>query len=58
MGPIEIVIAYSLAILYLFFKFVVLYHAAKNQKGSFWVLAVILPIVDFYYYYKYVKVDR
>jgi hypothetical protein len=57
MGPVETVITYTSAILYLLFKFVVIYHAAKNQKGYFWVLVVILPIVDFYYYYKYVKVN-
>ncbi len=57
MGPIEIVIYYSFAILYLLFKFVVFYHAIKNKKGIYWVLAVLIPFVDIYYYFKYVQVS-
>ena len=56
MGPIETVIFFTAVILYLLFKFVVIYHAAKNQTGYFWLLIAILPITDFYYYYKYVKI--
>jgi len=55
MGPIEIVIYYSFGFLYLLFKFVVFYHSIKNHMGIYWTLAVILPLVDFYYYFKYVQ---
>lgn len=50
------VIYYTFVILYLFFKFIVMFHAVKNKKGYLWMLAVLIPAVDFYYYFKYVKV--
>jgi len=57
MGPIEIVIYYSFGFLYVLFKFVVFYHSIKNHMGIYWTLAVILPVVDFYYYFKYVQTN-
>lgn len=51
------VIYYTFIFLYLFFKFIVMFHAVKNKKGYMWMLAVLIPGVDFYYYFKYVKVN-
>jgi hypothetical protein len=52
-----VVVFYTLIILYAFFKFIVMYHVIKNNKGYFWMLAVLIPGLDFYYYFKYIK-DR
>jgi hypothetical protein len=49
------VLYYSVIILYLFFKLIVITHVIKNNMGYFWMLGVLLPGVDFYYYYKYAK---
>jgi hypothetical protein len=51
------VIYYTLIILYAFFKLIVVFHAAKNKKNFLWILAVLIPGFDFYYYFKFVKTD-
>jgi hypothetical protein len=51
----QVVILYTIIILYLFFKFIVMFHAIKNKKGYFWMIAVLIPGVDLYYYFKHVK---
>jgi len=51
------VIYYTFIILYLFFKFIVMFHVVKNKKGYLWMLAVLIPGVDFYYYFKYAKIN-
>ena len=56
MGPVESDAVYTAILLYAFFKFVVIFHAAKNQPGYFWLLLTILPVTDFYYYFKFIKV--
>lgn len=53
----QVVIIYSIVILYLFFKFIVMYHAIKNNKGILWIILVLIPGVDFYYYFTHVKVS-
>ncbi|GEM_PF-4663696 len=55
MGPIETVAVYSGIIIYSLFKFVVIYHSIKNNAGNFLILMAIIPLTDFYYYFKYVK---
>ena len=50
------VLYYTIIILYLFFKVIVIVHAVKYQKSALWIIAVLTPLVDFYYYFKYVKV--
>jgi len=59
MGPAaETVILYTAIILYLFLKFVVIYHALKFEKSTMWAILVLLPLADFYYYFKYAKVKK
>lgn len=58
MGPIETVVVYSALIIYSLFKFVVIFHSVKNNAGNFLRLLAIIPLTDFYYYFKYVKQNR
>lgn len=52
------VIFYTVVILYLFFKFIVMFHVIKNNKGYLWMLGVLIPGIDFYYYFRFVKMQQ
>lgn len=51
----QVVILYTFIFLYLFFKAIVIIHAVKNNTNALWIILVLIPGIDFYYYFTKIK---
>lgn len=49
------IIIYTFIFLYAFFKVIVVIHAVKNRKSNLLILSSVVPGIDLYYYFKYIK---